>query len=128
MPHSLSIPYTKNFLSQGLELLIRCIHRLGTCPYIVVPDLTHTFMKFKPKFYAPILHWFIVSLPWAELPTGYQEKDKIKLHDIFQKLELSLLRCFISQNDQRIITLTNATCKDSTIFCLVLDTWSLNLL
>jgi hypothetical protein len=94
MPHSLSIPYTKDFLSQGLELLIRCMHCCGTCPSILVPDLTHTFMKFKPKFYAPILHQFIVSLPWAELPTGYQKKDKIKLHYIFQKMELSLLEVF----------------------------------
>jgi hypothetical protein len=85
-------------------------------------------MKFKPKLCAPILHGFLVSLPWAELPTCYQEKDKIKLRDIFQKMELSLLESFISQNDQQIITLSNATCKDSTIFCLVLDTWSLNLL
>jgi hypothetical protein len=51
-------------------------------------------MKFKPKFYAPILHQFIVSLPWADLPTGHQEKDKIKLHDIFQKMELTRLQVF----------------------------------
>ncbi len=95
MPHSLSPkPYTKNFLSQGLELLIRWMHCYGTCPSIVVLDLAHTFMKFKPKFYAPILHRFVVSLPWAELPTGYQAKDKIKLHNIFQKMELSRLEVF----------------------------------
>ncbi len=86
--------HLNQLFSQGLELLIRWMHCYGTCPSIVVLDLAHTFMKFKPKFYAPILHRFVVSLPWAELPTGYQAKDKIKLHKIFQKMELSRLEVF----------------------------------
>jgi hypothetical protein len=125
MPHSLSIPYTKNFLSQGLELLIRCMHCCGTCPSILVPDLTHTFMKFKPKFYAKILHRFIVSLPWVTHWLSEERKNKITLY-ISKNGTLALRGVsFPKMTNKLLHSLTRpAKIVQFSAYCLTTEVWT----